>query len=443
VKIALYMPDAAFKGKLTSGPQSYYRPPHAYLTLMASLEQAGHQGIIVDGRLDDPMPDDFDYIGVGVTTGIEILDALRFCAEYPDVTKIWGGWHPTMTPEQTAEHPLVDIVVRGQGERTLVDIMNGEAHFNIPGLTYQTKRKRMTISTPDRPIIPISELPRPAWHAVDMNRYMRTWGDQKIFYYLSSQGCPWRCSFCEVSIVKPKRSALDPALVKKELSALKDQYGFNTVVFEDSNFFIHTKWGRAMAENMKELDLLWQIKCRSDQICTVSDAQLSRYKECGLDKIALGVEAWNDRDLKIMNKKETVGKHETAIAALERADLRMGYGVMMGLPGQLDEDADVTLDFMERTLREHPERSVSVFCYMPYPGTALHERAVKYGFRDPDTLEGWATKIGHDPGFGGGISGISHGIPISQHILGRIDRFNELRQETEKKFSKEHGRTVR
>ena len=147
--------------------------------------------------------------GVGVMTGYQIRSALEFSAEVKrirDIPVVWGGIHPSILPEQTLRHPLVDIVVRGEGEEKfarIVDCLQRKEPLDaIAGIGF--KREGAAFLTPkEERYLALDDLPFPAYHLIDMEHYLHynlslEWVKQRrrIMDVSMHRGCPFGCTFC-------------------------------------------------------------------------------------------------------------------------------------------------------------------------------------------------------------------------------------------------------
>ena len=138
-RVVLYNPQAVF-----------FTMPLALMALGSALDRARYDVRIIDGRLEsDPVAAVIDAIaagdticlGVSVLTGAPIRDALRITRAVkrrrPDLPVVWGGWHPSLFPEHTLDGAGIDAAVVGQGEATLVEIVErlaaGERLDGVPG----------------------------------------------------------------------------------------------------------------------------------------------------------------------------------------------------------------------------------------------------------------------------------------------------------------------
>ena len=110
-------------------------PPHALLTVAAPMLKAGYAVKLLDQRVERITEDvlrplissDLLAVGISTMTGTQVAFSLMLAkmirAVAPNVPIVWGGCHPSVTPEQTLSHPLVDIVAVGEGDYTLLDIV--------------------------------------------------------------------------------------------------------------------------------------------------------------------------------------------------------------------------------------------------------------------------------------------------------------------------------
>lgn len=117
---------------------------------------------------------------------------------YPNVPIIYGGVHPTLLPEETIKHSLVDAICIGEGEKTIVEYLNrlekGESP-NVKGIWYKENGKIVRNSL--RPFIQnLDSLPFPNWDYWNIEKYFKTFFIPNSLSILSSRGCPYNCSFC-------------------------------------------------------------------------------------------------------------------------------------------------------------------------------------------------------------------------------------------------------
>lgn len=139
------------------------------------------------------------YIGIRVLTGLFIPRALKISKIAKKMGKIviWGGPHPTILPEQTLEHPLVDAVVMGEGEYALLELVNYFEGKKIKPLGCGIKRKKdLEFFPPQKKFVDLEKAPFPAWDLLkNINEHFPS-KKNNYLSVMSSRGCPFRCGFC-------------------------------------------------------------------------------------------------------------------------------------------------------------------------------------------------------------------------------------------------------
>src|SRR5271168_4313765 len=181
-------------------------PPLCLLALAAVLRQDGFQPVIIDAAIEpnyrqrvlDELPGAL-CLGISVLTGpmirgsIEVAKATK--AILPRLPVILGGWHPTLLADETLAERYVDVVVRGQGERTICELADAIEHQrsfkDIAGISWKTSVIRT--HNPDRKVEQLDDLPLPAYDMVDFDAYQKVSGVRKL-PYASSIGCPYACN---------------------------------------------------------------------------------------------------------------------------------------------------------------------------------------------------------------------------------------------------------
>jgi hypothetical protein len=164
--VLLYSPHFVASYRL----QPLYRatPPLSHLALARCATRAEVE--IIDAKWDFDWRGEFANVGRLLCAGVTSLTGpaerrLEFAALVrevrPDLPIIWGGWHASFAAQQAMEDPRVDVVVRGMGERTFVDVVRAiEAGGSGGDCRHSLSRRRKISSTPDRPLEDITIRPR-------------------------------------------------------------------------------------------------------------------------------------------------------------------------------------------------------------------------------------------------------------------------------------------
>ena len=377
--------------------------PLAILSLGAYLEREGYYVEYFDERIHkkehfrDLVKRGPVLVGLSTMTCFQIkntLDLAQIARDVdPKIPLVWGGTHPSMMVEQTLESQLVDYVVKGEGEQTLLELVRAIHEkkgdlSDIDGLGW--KRGKEIIMNKDRDFLDIENLPFPydGKGKEILLEYIRRSGDTlENIGFESSRGCPHKCGFCynvyfhkNVCRVKSKEK------VKEELIKLKE-LGVNKMTFYDDTFLAGKK--EVMLEILpllKEFGFKWIANLR---INTFDEALLKQFEESGCVYVFFGVESPDDDVLKYIKKGLNRKMIDRGIEIVSKGNIPTLYSLLIGLPGETEEQMNRTLDFADEIRRRHPGAEVPIQPYVPLPGTLIYEEALANGFKPPTRLEDW------------------------------------------------------
>jgi anaerobic magnesium-protoporphyrin IX monomethyl ester cyclase len=382
---------------LVNPPQTTGAPNSGFIPLgigylAAVLEEEGYAVDVIDCQVQQHTAKDLeselarlqpDVIGVTSTTltyksAIEIVQTAKKAC--PNSLTIIGGPHVTVLDEQTLnEQPEVDIIVRGEGERTLLELADRVSKSSlkdldgVAGITF--RKNGQIVQTPDRPFIQnIDELPYPAFKHFDVSKY-RIFG-KTYLPVITSRGCPFQCTFCLASKMCGRGfRARSPKNVVDELEFLRDTYGADAFSFYDDTFTFDLKRARDICKEMKnrKVDLQWDCRTRVDRI-NKEDLAVLRDANCQL--IHFGVESGSQKMLNLMKKGTTVEQNARAIKWAKEAGISVAISVVVGYPGETPELLQETLDFMYRTRPDYVYMCVAI----PYPGTEMYDYLNELGW---------------------------------------------------------------
>jgi anaerobic magnesium-protoporphyrin IX monomethyl ester cyclase len=371
-------------------PQAIFLPLGiSYLT--AVLEEKGYTVDIVDCQTTHPtqaqMEEKFkalnpDIVGVTAATltylpAIEILKAAK--TALPNVTTMIGGPHVTVVDEATfADSPNVDIVVRGEGELTMLELAKLASEGNlknlsaVSGITF--KHKNQIIHNPDRPFIEdLDSLPHPTHKHFDVTRYKIL--NKTYLPIITSRGCPAHCTFCAAYKMCGRGfRARSPKKVVDELEWLRDEFGAGAFAFYDDTFTFDVNRAVAICDEMqkRKIDLPWDCRTRVDR---VSPELLNKLHKSGCQLIHFGVESGNQQMLNLMRKGTTVELNAKAIKLAKQAGISAAISLVIGYPTETPEQLKQTIDFIYKNKPDYVYMCEAV----PYPGTELFDFAKSLG----------------------------------------------------------------
>lgn len=395
--VALVMPR--------SGPTLLFAPFN-YMALAHDLKSRGYRPLVVDCRLQDPVPvlrrehDRGTLAAVGLTSmmGPQLsyaIDVGMFVRRtMPDVPVIWGGILPTELPELVASHPSCSYVVLSWGEGRFASLLDclaaGEEPISVPGLVWRDRSG--TLQRSEAP--PVHDHPPLVydWSSVDIEPFLLTgYGlGRRTLVMITSRGCPHQCSFCYGPQFHGSTWTAQPAeQVLADIDHLRRSHSFDSIFFNDDNFAV--KWSRtvAIAEGLRARGLRFGLSFHASYL---DDDRIRFLKEHGAVRLYWGPESGSQRILDILGKGVTPDMNLRIAESARRHDLGALMGFMVGHPRETEGDLEATLDHIDALMAIHPGLDISdVKIYTPYPGTAFYDEAVAHGFVPPARLEDWAT----------------------------------------------------
>ncbi|MCU0435974.1 MAG: B12-binding domain-containing radical SAM protein [Bacteroidia bacterium] len=394
--VVLYNPDAV-----------YYTMPLALLAIGSYLDAAKYEVVIIDGRLEkDPFPKIAAALGrhgvcfaTTVLTGRPIKDALKQSdavkAAFPHIPVVWGGWHPSLFPEQTLRASCVDAVVNGQGEipfAALVDAFSaGKTPEGIKGVSYKLPDGSI-VHNDAQTMQDINTFPAFNYNLIDVPAYMKLSGRRQLDY-ISSQGCRFRCTFCaDPFMYKRGWYGFEPKRMGDEIEALWKQYQFEHIHFQDETFFTNTKRVKAVAEEFiaRKLPISWFATMRADQGVRLDDEVWKRCKQSGLEKVMIGMEAGTQEMLNWMKKDIKIEHVFDAAEKCIKYDIAINFSIIVGFPGETEESISATLDMVKRLKKMSPKFHMGIFYFKPYPGNPIADELRSKGYTFSESLEEWS-----------------------------------------------------
>lgn len=363
-----------------------------------------HPVVIVDGRIDADalarvasLAKEALCLGVSVLTGAPILDALRVTraarAARPELPVIWGGWHPSLLPEQCLAAGLVDACVVGQGERTFEEIVaaleDGHGFEDVKGVVWRCGGD--VVKNPPRPFEDVNRLPRALFSLLELPRYFAFRGMRRLDY-CSSQGCAFCCSFCaDPMVYKQRWSGLRAERVLDELAEHVERYRLSEVFFNDDNFFTDLRRTEAICRGLiaQGRRIRWFGTGRGDLLRRLTREQLGLLKESGCYKVNVGAESGSPELLRDIKKGTLVEEVLETAEKLHSVGIGARFSFIAGFPQEPKDSLAETYRAVKALREIDGEFETPIYFYAPYPGTELAERMPAIGFEAPRRLEDW------------------------------------------------------
>lgn len=184
-----------------------------------------------------------------------------------------------------------------------------------------------------------------------------------------------------------------------EIKRLVDQYNPKTIYLRDELFFRDQGRVRAFMDyyRQNEFKFLWRSSIRATDVREnyVDEQMLRELGECGCEVLKFGFESGSDRILKKIKKGIKLSNiHHVVDVFSKQSKVQLNASFLVGLPGETFEEIGTTIGLATRIQQFVPNaRIVGPQYYRVYPGGELYEEVVReWGFRVPDTLEGWVAR---------------------------------------------------
>lgn len=394
-------------------------PPIGIAYLAAALESAGHRVSIIDSLGEAPPqqgPTCHPRLRAHGLSIVQIVDRISpqtqligvsamFSQEWPHTEQlilairqrfagvpiVLGGEHATAAWEHTLTTcPAVDLCVLGEGEATLVDLVNGLAGptaaerthhlpnpLNLPGIAFRGPDG--LVRTSPRPRIRnLDDLPRPAWHLVPIETYLAGGFGHGVnrgrsMPILATRGCPYQCAFCSNPAMWTTRYVTrTPRDVVDEIEHYVTRYRATNIDFYDLTAIVRRTW---ILEFCRELDaralnITYQLPSgtRSEAL----DGEVLRWlSRTGCRNITYAPESGSPRMLDRIHKRVNLNRMCDSIRAARRAGIRLKANLVIGFPGETRRDVYRTLRLVLK-LAWLGVDDVPLYLFSPYPGSAFH-----------------------------------------------------------------------
>lgn len=391
MRVALVYPEVYDMARFKEERKEF--PPFGVLYLAAVLEEAGHHVEIRRAHPGETCLDlsGFEAVGFSLsssaTYGI-MLQARRTSRIDPGALVMVGGVHCNFYPVETLVDFAAHVAADGEAEHTICDILDhADDHdfSSVPGVLYPSGGR--VVRNAPRPLMSdIDTLPLPARHLLPTEDFVlpdRLAGTEtRMAHTMFSRGCPFPCSFCAVA--QRRMQYRGGASARTELVHLKEAYGIEGFAIVDDNFIVNKNKVADICTSIEDLNLRWSALSRVD---TVDRALLETMAASGCIEVKYGLESGSERILKAMRKNTTQDKIRAAVEMTADAGIQAKAFIIHGYPGEGTATTRETIALL-RELRPKLGR-VSLFRFVPLPGTEVYDKAEEFGIRGTHHQADW------------------------------------------------------
>ncbi|MGQ9618962.1 MAG: B12-binding domain-containing radical SAM protein, partial [Candidatus Aminicenantia bacterium] len=307
-----------------------------------------------------------DLIGISSTTST-VLEAFALAEKIRKMNKfiVMGGPHPTFEPEECLKY--CDVVVRGEGEETISELINAlreDKPLNeIKGISFRDKKGNI-IHNPFRPYIrELDSIPDPDFSAV------RSFEKVSVLPISTSRGCPFSCEFCSVTTLFGRKYRVRS--IEGVISELKKYYPEKKLVFFiDDNFSADPKRTKELLRRIidEKLKIKWSAQVRVES--AMDDELLTLMRKSGCKMVYIGFESINPASLKEVQKNQMVSIYKDAVKRFRKNGIKVHGMFVFGFDNDDRSILRKTVDFAIKTKIS----TIQFLVLTPIPGSKLYEK---------------------------------------------------------------------
>ncbi len=388
MKVALVFPPLTMNERYSKsvGDIGGNLAPLGLAYLAAVLREDGHEIVIIDAPTLGMSSEDVitelsrfgpDAIGMTALTSTihRTAELSRLIKEgLPKASIVIGGPHATILPQDTLRKTGADVVLVGEGEITIRDIMRNPAKY---------RKRRVVIG---KRVEDLDSIPFPAWDLLPLHLYKSLPNNYKrsrhVLNMITSRGCPFRCTYCCKDLYGSMYRMRSVENVIEELKYLKKEHGIREVAFWDDLFTMRREWMIEFCDRLLEekLDVAWSCETRVNY---VDYEMLRKMKDAGCWNIFYGIEAGDQQLLNNIRKGTTLSMIRKAVRMTKKAGIEIRGSFMIALPGETPKLARKTIEFAIELDPDYAQFSITT----PFPGTELYEKAEEWGTLSKDFNE--------------------------------------------------------
>ncbi|MEI6093328.1 MAG: radical SAM protein [bacterium] len=287
-----------------------------------------------------------------------------------DCRVVVGGYHATVCPEDLILSGSIDLVVRGEGEEVLEQILLSDNKERI----LDNNGKSFIVEDLDKLNFPAREL-------IDPSKYV--FNKKPYTMLLTSRGCPNNCVFCSVhSTAGCSYRKRDIDNVLEEIDECIKRYGIQVFDFQDDNLLLEVDRIKQILEKIilkygkRKLELL----ASNGLNCANIDVELLMLmKEAGFDKLDLSLATGEVPSRKGLGRPETIAHYEFVIQKAKELGLKTTTYIIIGIPEQPLAELIKTVEYLE-----DKKVLVSPSVFYNVPGMPIYEKMKKYEYMDSD-----------------------------------------------------------
>lgn len=414
MKILLFYPPMTIQKNDTTTPGISI--PLGLANIGAILETHGHNVSIIDalaeginivkktrtstrvGLSESTILEKLEYFKpdiVGVSTmftaySSDSHDIAKIVKKYNTKTLVvFGGAHASILYENVLSDKNVDIVVIGEGENTILDIVDNLQNKlklkKIKGTAVRDNQGNIILNPTRLPITQLDSLPLPARHLLPMDLYLKDSNENKGSYAMrtpytsvvTSRGCPNNCIYCAVPTIWGRCwRPYSATRIVDEIEFLHKRYGFNEIHFLDDNISVSRDRLEKICDGIisKKLDIKWTCP-NGIAIWTLDKPLLKKMKKSGCYRLTFGIESGHPTTQKFIRKNLNLKKAKKIIKLANSLGFWTFSTYIIGFPYETKKAIETTFNYAIKSLSDF----VVFILLMPFPKTDVTKILEKEG----------------------------------------------------------------
>ena len=397
-------------------------PPLGLAYVAGTLDRAGHAVTVIDAvgsaieqtskwehdcllfglrpdEIVERIPAATQIIGVAAGFSFEWPACRSLIAQirqrFPAALLVIGGEHATAVPESTLADAPADLCVLGEGEETMLDIVERwqQGRFDpalIPGIAYRDSDGHIVRTVRRERMRDLDAIPWPAWHLLPIEQYL----DRHLGFgvdrgrsmpVLASRGCPYQCTFCSSPLMWTTRwNVRSVENLLAELAYYQQQYRIENFDFYDLTAIVKKSWIKQFCQTIIErrLDFTWQLPSgtRSEAI----DAEIAPLLyAAGCRNLSYAPESGSPAVLERIKKRIQPERMLESMSASVASGINIKCNIMLGFPGETWREVAESLRFIAK-MAWAGAHDLSIWAFSPYPGSELFDELRSRGEIDLD-----------------------------------------------------------
>ncbi len=359
-------------------------PPLGLLYLSSHLKSRGFEVEVFDSTFSDPASfrqklhtDRPAVVGLycNLLTRRSTLDLAHWCKQQ-DAVVVAGGPEPAAYAAEYLARG-VDVVVVGEGELTLEELLPHLARHGlnglerIQGIVYRRDGGEIHRTRPRAFIQSLDAQPFPDREAIDIERYLQAWKQHhglSAVSLITSRGCPYTCTWCSHGVFGYSHRSRSAASVADEVELIRERYRPDMLWYADDVFTLNPRWFFEFSRLLKERGLVtpFETISREDRLDPEIIGELAAI---GCRRLWIGSESGSQRILDAMQRRTNARRVRTMIRLLQRHGIEAGLFVMMGYEGEDLADMEATVEHLKAA---RPDVFLSTVAY-PIKGTPYYQ----------------------------------------------------------------------